>query len=97
MQSLHFCQANVDKSEQKELNLPTSLVPSESTFEEITKMAAQNERTSATIYQFPVRGRFASPKSFVQQESALPTVSFGDAWYHDNAMKEEQTAKSRKH
>jgi hypothetical protein len=95
MQSLHFCQANVDKSEQKELNLPISLVLSESTFEEIMKMAAQNERTSAKIYQFPVRGRFANPNGFAPTESALPTVSFGDAWYHDDAMKEEQ--KARKH
>ncbi len=57
-------------------------------------MAAQNERTSAKIYQFPVRGRFASPNGFAQ-DNALPTVSIGDAWYHDEAMKEEQ--KARKH
>jgi hypothetical protein len=57
-------------------------------------MSAQNERTSAKIYQFPVRGRFAKPNGFTQ-DNALPTVSIGDAWYHDEAMKEEQ--KARKH
>ncbi len=58
-------------------------------------MAAQNERTSAKIYQFPVRGRFASPNGYAPAESQFPTVSIGDAWYHDEAMKEEQ--KARKH
>lgn len=58
-------------------------------------MSAQNERTSATIYQFPVRGRFASPNA--RQDNALPTNAIGDAWYHDDAMKEEQKAKARKH
>jgi hypothetical protein len=94
MQTLLFCEAKVDKTEQKELNLPISLVPSESTFEEITKMSAQNERTSAKIYQFPVRGRFANPNGYAQ-DNALPTAAIGSAWYHDDAMKEEQ--KTRKH
>ena len=58
-------------------------------------MSAQDERTSATIYQFPVRGRFANPNGPMRQDNALPTVSIGDAWYHDDAMKEEQ--KARKH
>jgi hypothetical protein len=60
-------------------------------------MSAQNERTSAKIYQFPVRGRFANPNGFMRQDNALPTNSIGDAWYHDDAMKEEQLAKARKH
>lgn len=59
-------------------------------------MSAQNERTSAKIYQFPVRGRFANPNGAYQQDNALPTVSIGDAWYHDDAMKEDQQ-KVRKH
>ncbi|MBY0532984.1 MAG: DUF2735 domain-containing protein [Xanthobacteraceae bacterium] len=57
-------------------------------------MSAQNERTSAKIYQFPLRGRFANPNGYAQ-DNALPTASIGDAWYHDDAMKEEQ--KARKH
>lgn len=60
-------------------------------------MSAQNERTSAKIYQFPVRGRFAKPNEPFRQENALPTAAIGDAWYHDNAMKEEQKAKARNH
>jgi hypothetical protein len=60
-------------------------------------MAAQNERTSAKVFQFPARGRFANPNGLTQQGHALPTAGFGDAWYHDNAMKEEQNAKARKH
>ncbi len=57
-------------------------------------MSAQNDRTpgasaSAKIYQFPARGRFAG----TQTEKAFPTVSIGDAWYHDEAMKEEQKAR----
>ncbi len=60
-------------------------------------MSAQNERTSAKIYQFPVRGRFANPNGFSQRDHALPTNSIGDAWYHDDAMKEEQKAEARKH
>ena len=56
-------------------------------------MSAQNERTSAKVYQFPARGRFAG----AQTEKPFPTVSIGDAWYHDDAMKEEQKAKARKH
>lgn len=58
-------------------------------------MSAQNERTPAKIYQFPVRGRFANPNGDFRHDNAFPTVSIGDAWYHDDAMKEEQ--KARKH
>ncbi len=58
-------------------------------------MSAQNERTSATIYQFPVRGRFANANGYLQGEKELPTAAIGSAWYHDEAMKQEQMA--RKH
>jgi len=60
-------------------------------------MSAQNERTSAKIYQFPVRGRFANPNGSWLGEKELPTASIGSAWYHDDAMKEEQKAKALKH
>ncbi len=59
-------------------------------------MSAQNERTSAKIYQFPVRGRFADATGYAQ-DHALPAASIGDGWYHDDAMKEEAKAKARKH
>jgi hypothetical protein len=60
-------------------------------------MAAQNERTSAKIYPFPARGRFAGPHAQAPAEKPFPTVAIGDAWYHDEAMKEEQKANARKH
>lgn len=58
-------------------------------------MAAQNQRTSAKIFQFPTRGRFADANNIVQQDHALPTVEIGSGWYHEEAMKEEQKAKAR--
>ena len=58
-------------------------------------MSAQNERTSAKIYQFPVRDRSANPNGFLRSEKELPTAAIGSAWYHDDAMREEQ--KARKH
>lgn len=58
-------------------------------------MAAQNERTSAKIFQFPARGRLADAKAAMQ--TAFPTVEMGSGWYHEEAMKEEQKAKARKH
>jgi hypothetical protein len=96
MQTLLFWQAKVDKSGQTELNLPISLVSSKSVSRR-SEMSAQNERTSATIYQFPVRGRFANQNGYAQEKDALPTAAIGSAWYHDEAMKEEQKAKTRKH
>jgi len=60
-------------------------------------MSAQNERTSAKVYQFPLRGRFANPAGAIQQGNTLPTAEIGSGWYHDDAMKEEQQAKARKH
>lgn len=53
-------------------------------------MSAQNERTSAKIYQFPARGRFAQPGEASYVETRFPTVEIGAAWYHDEAMKEDQ-------
>ena len=58
-------------------------------------MSAENERASAKIYQFPVRGRFANANSTMQDEKELPTAPIGSAWYHDEAVKQEQ--KARKH
>jgi len=59
-------------------------------------MSAQNERTSAKIYQFPVRGRFARPDDIDFVDTSFPAVEIGAAWYHDDAMKEEQQKKVRK-
>jgi hypothetical protein len=97
MQSLLFCQANVDKSEQKELTLSHTACTKRTLFEENSKMSAQHQRTSAKIFQFPARGRFAPVNGAVQQDNALPTVEIGSGWYHEEAIKEEQKAKARQH
>ena len=60
-------------------------------------MSAENERTSAKIYQFPVRGRFANANGYLPDEKALPTASIGSAWYHDEAIKEDQPKPIRRH
>jgi hypothetical protein len=39
--------------------------------------------------------KFANPNGVAKTESPLPTASIGGAWYHDEAMKEEQ--KAQKH
>lgn len=57
-------------------------------------MAAQNERTSAKVFQFPARGRFAKPGDAAHAETRFPTVEIGAAWYHDEAMKEDQQKKT---
>jgi hypothetical protein len=63
-------------------------------------MTTNSDRASAKIYAFPARGRFASG----YREDKKPTVNFtshpvkavvGEAWYHDEAIKDEQ--KPRKH
>ncbi len=56
-------------------------------------MSAQNERTSAKVFQFPARGRFAKPGEASFMETRYPTVEIGAAWYHDEAMKEDQPKK----
>jgi len=54
------------------------------------------DRGSATIYQFPPRGRFAASAEREDSKSA-PTVALprgaklavGGAWYHDQAIQDE--------
>ena len=56
-------------------------------------------RTSAKIYQFPVRPRasagLGSLESKRHQAEARPaTISFGSAWYHEAAIQEDRSRKS---
>ena len=58
-------------------------------------MTTQN-RGSATIYQFPARGRFAASAELEDSKSvstvALPRgvkLAVGGAWYHDQAIQDE--------
>ena len=47
---------------------------------------------SATIYQFPLRGRFAVNADRAETTLALPQgakVAVGGAWYHDEAIQND--------
>lgn len=50
---------------------------------------------SATIYQFPPRGRFAQPARSEAELKAIeaPSIAFGSGWYHDEAIEAERTRK----
>jgi hypothetical protein len=63
-------------------------------------MTTNSDRASAKIYTFPARGRFAAGA----REETRPALNFasqpvraavGEAWYHDEAIKDEQ--QPRKH
>lgn len=53
---------------------------------------------SATIYQFPARGRFAVNAE--RSEAAAPALPrgtklvVGGAWYHDEAIQSEETGRA---
>ncbi len=57
--------------------------------------------TSAKIYEFPARGRFAQVE---RGDNAMPATNFvssrvakvavSGAWYHDEAIQAEQTRKN---
>ena len=63
--------------------------------EEMTMANAQDG--SATIYQFPQRGRFAVSAAREEVKTAAvvaPRVVFGSGWYHDEAIEAERTRKN---
>jgi hypothetical protein len=57
-------------------------------------MTERSDRVSAEIIQFPARGRFAAAardESIVAAPGApRAKVAMGSAWYHDEAIKDEQ-------
>ena len=60
-------------------------------------MTTSFQGESATIYQFPARGRFAvnaneRGPAFVAP-SIVPVVS-GSGWYHEEAMREDERARN---
>jgi Protein of unknown function (DUF2735) len=62
-----------------------------------TNMSTTVPSGSATIYQFPARGRFAmSAQQNEANVAALraPKISFGSSWYHDEAIEAERTRKN---
>lgn len=58
-------------------------------------MTTTTQGRSATIYQFPARGRFAASAASTNETERLPNIVFGSGWYHDEAIEDAQHA--RKH
>ncbi len=64
-------------------------------------MTTSHDRGSAEIYQFPARGRFAAAnrdRSDSVPGTATPqlaTTAFGGNWYHEEAIREAERARSR--
>jgi Protein of unknown function (DUF2735) len=63
----------------------------------VLTMTTNVQTGSATIYEFPRRGRFAvsgqADASTSIANPALqraPKISFGSGWYHDEAIQEER-------
>ncbi len=60
-------------------------------------MSTTMQTGSATVYQFPARGRFA--KAAAHNENAAlasliePRISYG-SWYHDEAIEAERARKN---
>jgi hypothetical protein len=59
-------------------------------------MTTNDQNGSATIYQFPARGRFAmsAVHDDAQQAVVAPRVVFGSGWYHDEAIEAERARKN---
>jgi hypothetical protein len=56
-------------------------------------MATSFQRESATIYEFPLRGRFAAKREEAERAAAAPRVVFGSGWYHDEAIQDAERAR----
>ena len=62
-------------------------------------MTTKTQGGSATIYQFPARGRFAMSARDEKAVAApaiqrAPNIAFGSGWYHDEAIEAERTRKN---
>ena len=62
-------------------------------------MTTETQRGTATIYSFPVRGRFAAgadpdAAAAASDRRDVPTVT-GSGWYHEEAIREERASKNR--
>ena len=58
-------------------------------------MTTSHDRVSATIYEFPVRGRFAlagqgNEKSSANLSPRVVRVAYGSGWYHDEAIEDAE-------
>jgi len=62
-------------------------------------MATSVQGGSATIHQFPPRGRYAVSGASGEAERAastlpVPNIVFGSGWYHDEAIEAERAQKN---
>jgi hypothetical protein len=65
-------------------------------------LSDQNRQATAKIYQFPVRRRegverpgFAQGAGLAYKVGSFATPSYGGAWYHDVAIREEDQSRKR--
>jgi Protein of unknown function (DUF2735) len=68
--------------------------------QETKKMTTNFDRGSATVYQFPARGRFAEngrrEETNAAANASVPQAAkivFGSGWYHDEAIQEAERAR----
>ena len=57
-------------------------------------MATNVEGGSATIYQFPARGRYATNAAEKASVTQPAPIVFGGGWYHDEAIEAERARKN---
>ena len=59
-------------------------------------MTTNQQTGSATIYQFPARGRFAARQETASAQQSVQTVraATGGAWYHDEAIEADRLRKT---
>ena len=77
-------------------NVSDSRAPGRAT--ETKAMATNVQAGSATIYQFPARGRYTvSGASSVMESASVPqpaSIVFGSGWDHDEAIEAERARKN---
>jgi hypothetical protein len=60
---------------------------------------ANSNRESATIYQFPPRGRFVADDDECNRAMAVSPrvtrIAIGSGWYHDDAIREAEQARKK--
>jgi hypothetical protein len=59
-------------------------------------MAANIQDGSATIYQFPARGRYAAAMRERERDASVQpaNIVYGSGWYHDEAIEAERARKN---
>ena len=57
-------------------------------------MATNVQAGSATIYQFPPRGRYAAAVRERDASVQPANIVFGSGWYHDEAIEAERARKN---